>query len=89
MLLLAPAHVVQFRVQLLIGSEDTPGHHRLCHHVRTELILLLLVLLQVKCLVTEQHSGSLDYRAEDAIESTQHHHVEEEDTHAQYERSEH
>ena len=66
MLLLTPAHVIQFRIQLLIGSKDTSGHHRLSHHVRTELVLLLLVLLQVEGLVTEQHSGSLNATTEDA-----------------------
>ena len=86
MLLLTPAHVIQFRIQLLIGSKDTSGHHRLSHHVRTELVLLLLVLLQVEGLVTEQHSGSLNDGAKDTVESSQHHHVKEKDTHAQDKR---
>ena len=66
--------------------QSLSGHHRLSHHVRTELVLLLLVLLQVEGLVTEQHSGSLNDGAKDTVESSQHHHVKEKDTHAQDKR---
>ena len=46
----------------------------------------VLVLLQVEGLVTEQHSGSLNDGAKDTVESSQHHHVKEKDTHAQDKR---
>ena len=89
MFLLTPAHVIQFRIQLLIVSKDTSGHHRLSHHVRTELVLLLLVLLQVEGLVTEQRAGSLDNGTEDTVKGSQHHYIEEEDADTQYKRTEH
>ena len=89
MLLLAPAHVLQFGVQLLVGGKDASGHHGFCQHVRPEPVLLLLVFLQVESLVPQQRAGSLDNGTEDAVKGSQHHYIEEEDADAQYKRPEH
>ncbi len=89
MLLLAPAHVLQFGVQLLVGGKDASGHHGFCQHVRPESVLLLLVFLQVESLVPQQRAGSLDNGTEDAVKGSQHHYIEEEDADTQYERPEH
>ena len=89
MLFLAPAHVLKFRIQLLVGGKDVSGHHGFCQHVRPELILLLLIFLQIESLVTEQRAGSLDNGTEDTVKGSQHHYIEEEDADAQHERTEH